>query len=151
MCVSFSSNQQLRSYPSQHSMLGHHRPVSETPFKWCFTDGPMMTRFEFYTGMEMGPWFKVSSNRLGKSGIKPATPGLHGTATPGLHSAATPGLHSAAAPGLHGEWFPLQHGGSYCESVFDNSAKGSMEWYKCQQDLCMSCIQSCQNLECKRV
>ena len=30
--------------PSQHSMLGHHRHVRETPFKWCFTGVPMMAR-----------------------------------------------------------------------------------------------------------
>ena len=24
----------------QLSMLGHHRPASETPFKWRFADGP---------------------------------------------------------------------------------------------------------------
>ena len=28
----------------QHSMLGHQRHASETPFKWCFAGGPMMTR-----------------------------------------------------------------------------------------------------------
>ena len=28
--------------PSQHSILGHHRPASETPFKWRFAGGPMM-------------------------------------------------------------------------------------------------------------
>ena len=26
---------------SQHSMLGHHWPVTETPFKWRFAGGPM--------------------------------------------------------------------------------------------------------------
>ena len=26
----------------KHSMLGHHRPASETPFKWCFASGPLM-------------------------------------------------------------------------------------------------------------
>ena len=31
--------------PIQHSMLGHHRPTSETPFKWRFAGGPMMARF----------------------------------------------------------------------------------------------------------
>ena len=30
---------------SQHSMLSHHRPASETSFKWRFAGGPMMTRF----------------------------------------------------------------------------------------------------------
>ena len=31
--------------PSQHSMLGHHLPVSETPIKWRFAGGLMMDRF----------------------------------------------------------------------------------------------------------
>ena len=30
--------------PSQHSMLGHHRHASETPFKLRFTGGPMVAR-----------------------------------------------------------------------------------------------------------
>ena len=30
--------------PSQHSMLGHHRYDSETPFKWRFAGGPMLAR-----------------------------------------------------------------------------------------------------------
>ena len=30
--------------PSQHSMLGHHRHASETPFKWRVAGGPMMAR-----------------------------------------------------------------------------------------------------------
>ena len=28
--------------PRQHSLLGHHRHASKTPFKWRFTGGPMM-------------------------------------------------------------------------------------------------------------
>ena len=28
--------------PGQHSVLGHHRPARETPFKWRFSGGPMM-------------------------------------------------------------------------------------------------------------
>ena len=28
-----------------NSMLDHHRPASETPFKWRFAGGPMMVRF----------------------------------------------------------------------------------------------------------
>ena len=27
---------------SQHSILGHHRPASETSLKWRFAGGPMM-------------------------------------------------------------------------------------------------------------
>ena len=34
--------------PSQHSMLGHHRHTSETPFQWCFAGGPMMVRLLWY-------------------------------------------------------------------------------------------------------
>ena len=34
--------------PSQYSMLGHHRPASETPFKWRFAGGSIMARFYWY-------------------------------------------------------------------------------------------------------
>ena len=34
----------ITKLPSQHSMLGHYRHASETPFKWCFAGGPIMTR-----------------------------------------------------------------------------------------------------------
>ena len=30
--------------PSQHSMLGHHRHTSETPFQWRCAGGPIMAR-----------------------------------------------------------------------------------------------------------
>ena len=30
---------------SQHSIMGHHWPTGEMPFKWHFAGGPMMTRF----------------------------------------------------------------------------------------------------------
>ena len=30
----------ITKLPIQHSMLGHHRPASETPFKWRFAGGP---------------------------------------------------------------------------------------------------------------
>ena len=36
------------SLPSQHSMLGNHRSVSETPFKWRFAGGPMMSHFKWH-------------------------------------------------------------------------------------------------------
>ena len=32
----------------QHSMLGHDRPASETPFKWRFACGPLMARYWWY-------------------------------------------------------------------------------------------------------
>ena len=34
----------ITKLPSQHSMLGHYRPASETPIKWRFADGPIMAR-----------------------------------------------------------------------------------------------------------
>ena len=33
---------------SQHSKLGHHRPASETPFKWRFVGGPKMAHLKCY-------------------------------------------------------------------------------------------------------
>ena len=42
----------IKRLPSQYSMLGHHRPTSEMPFKWSFTgglmngdDGPLLVLF----------------------------------------------------------------------------------------------------------
>ena len=35
----------ITNLPSQHSMLGHHRPASETPFKLRFAGRPLMARF----------------------------------------------------------------------------------------------------------
>ena len=32
--------------PIQHSMLGHHRRASETPFQWRFAGGLLMARLE---------------------------------------------------------------------------------------------------------
>ena len=41
----------ITKLPSQHSMLGHHRHASETPFKWRFCwriqDGPLTVVFGF--------------------------------------------------------------------------------------------------------
>ena len=34
--------------PSQPSIMGHYRPASETPFKWRFAGGPVMTRCQLY-------------------------------------------------------------------------------------------------------
>ena len=38
----------ITKLPSQHSMLGHHRHASETPFKWRFAGRPMMVQFLWY-------------------------------------------------------------------------------------------------------
>ena len=37
-----SDTLKITKLQSQHSMLGHHQPASEAPFKWCFAGGPMM-------------------------------------------------------------------------------------------------------------
>ena len=34
----------ITKLPIQHSMLGHYRPASETPFKRRFAGGPLMAR-----------------------------------------------------------------------------------------------------------
>ena len=31
--------------PSQHPILGHYQPASETPFRWRFAGGPIVARF----------------------------------------------------------------------------------------------------------
>ena len=33
-----------KKIPRQHTVSGHHRPSSETPFKWRFARGPMAAR-----------------------------------------------------------------------------------------------------------
>ena len=35
--------------PSQHAVSGHHRPSSETPFKWRFAGGPIVARFSMFS------------------------------------------------------------------------------------------------------
>ena len=44
----------ITKLPSQHSMLGHHWHASETPFKWRFTCGPMMSCL-YYSGIWISP------------------------------------------------------------------------------------------------
>ena len=34
----------ITKLPIQHSMIGHYRPASETPFKWRFAGWPLMAR-----------------------------------------------------------------------------------------------------------
>ena len=38
----------ITELPIQHSMYGHYRPASETPFKWRFAGGPLMARSLWY-------------------------------------------------------------------------------------------------------
>ena len=47
---SWSSKRHGEQISSQHTVLGHHRPTSETPFEWRFADGPMVARFFRFTG-----------------------------------------------------------------------------------------------------
>ena len=49
--------------PSQHSMLGHHRHASETPFKWRFAGGPTR-RWPANSGMLiLPPLIKLKKTR----------------------------------------------------------------------------------------
>ena len=50
-------------------MLGNHRHVSETPFKWHFADGPMLASLWWY----LNP---LSSHQLKKKHIVKAGPPL---------------------------------------------------------------------------
>ena len=57
---------QLRSFanglfvpPSQHTVLGHHRPASETPFKWRFAGRPMSVPFKWVS--LAGRWWSHSN------------------------------------------------------------------------------------------
>ena len=47
--------------PSQHSMLGHHRPASETLFKLRFVWGQMMARLWWYLDPPSSHQLKKSS------------------------------------------------------------------------------------------
>ena len=38
----------ITKLPSQHSMLGHHRPISEAPFKWRFAGRILMALYMWY-------------------------------------------------------------------------------------------------------
>ena len=44
LCNTSPDPLKITKLPSQHSMLGHHRHASETPFQWRFAGGPMMAR-----------------------------------------------------------------------------------------------------------
>ena len=36
--------------PGHHTMSGHYRPTSQTPFEWRFAGGPIVARFYMLTG-----------------------------------------------------------------------------------------------------
>ena len=38
----------IQVIPSQHTVFGHHRSASETPFEWCFASRPIGARFKIY-------------------------------------------------------------------------------------------------------
>ena len=48
----YKRNQVEHDYllPSQHTVSGHHRLISETPFKWRFAGGLMLAYFSMFTG-----------------------------------------------------------------------------------------------------
>ena len=58
----------ITTLPSQYSMLGHHRPASETPFQWRFADGPLMARFKWHLDRILFPLIKQKSQSWIPSG-----------------------------------------------------------------------------------
>ena len=56
----------ITKLPSQHSMLGHHRPASETSFEWRFAGAPLMARFLVVFGSSL-----LSSTKKGLSELDP--------------------------------------------------------------------------------
>ena len=60
----------IEKLPSQHSMLGHHRPVpfSETLLKWRFAGGPTMDRFKCYLD-SLSPHKKKQTNKKKTSDV----------------------------------------------------------------------------------
>ena len=40
----WSGSPEKSQLPIHHSIMGHHWPASETPFKWRFAGGPLMAR-----------------------------------------------------------------------------------------------------------
>ena len=50
----------ITKLPSQHSMLGHYLPASETPFQCCFAGGQMMAQLKRY-------WILCSPHQLQKN------------------------------------------------------------------------------------
>ena len=47
----FSARRYGVAHPSQHIILGHYHPASETPFKWRFAGGATEDRFYVFTGI----------------------------------------------------------------------------------------------------
>ena len=47
--------------PIKHSMLGHHRSASETPFKWRFSGGQIKAHFYMYIGFSKEKWYMYES------------------------------------------------------------------------------------------
>ena len=44
----------ITKLPSQHYVPGHHRPASETRFKWRFTSRPILARFIYWIKFVLG-------------------------------------------------------------------------------------------------
>ena len=65
----------IEKLPSQHSMLGHHRPapISETPFKWRFAGGRMVARFKCY-------WDSLSTHKKRCQRLAKLSGSAHGVA-----------------------------------------------------------------------
>ena len=58
----------ITKLPIQHSMLGHHRPASETPFKWRFAGEPLMARYWYLDPFSL---IKLKKNEKKMSKLDP--------------------------------------------------------------------------------
>ena len=73
----------ITKLPSQHSMLGHHRHTSETPFRWRFTGGPIMARLYWY----LDP---LSPHQLKKKTPSKLDPPYKNFLEPNMHTVLNP-------------------------------------------------------------
>ena len=63
-------------------MYGHHQPASETPFKWCFAEGPMMAHLPFVVifGSSIPSTTKKKRYQIWTPGFGPPLTKLSGSA-----------------------------------------------------------------------
>ena len=65
---------------SLHSMSGYHRHASETPFKWRFAVGPMMTRLYVYLDPFINKKKKKKKKKKKRCKVGPPPAKLSGSA-----------------------------------------------------------------------
>ena len=64
----------ITKLPIQHSMLGPHRPASETPFKWRFAGGPLEACLKWYSDPSSPPHQTKKKKKKKKNLVKVGPP-----------------------------------------------------------------------------